>query len=298
MSAPSFLVLDEGPHHAVVVKPVDSVVVRARGVPGPTLLDLAQAQWGTGVRPVHRLDRGTTGCLVFAKTLFGQQALSDAFRRHLVEKRYVALVEGLVPFERLDIDARLLRIDAPEGHKGPLAWQNVDERGQRALTRVRVLARGEGASLVEARPETGRMHQIRVHLASVGHPLVGDALYGAADRGPHPWLHALALSFPAPDGGKRFVFGGPPPAFAARAAALALDLNAAITPIQRSVEDRARAEQARQETDHPRGRARRAEPWGSAAPGHQTSPRGQSGRPGTASAKRKSSRPPKRSPRR
>lgn len=205
MAFPDVPVLDEGPHHAVFDKPAGMVVVRARGVPGPTLLDVAEQRFGKGARPVHRLDRFTTGCCVIAKTPFGQAALSEAFRTRLVDKRYLALVEGACAWDRLDVDARLFRHNDPYAKKGPLAWQTVDERGQRALTRLWVLARGPTHTLVEARPETGRMHQIRVHLAHVGHPLVGDALYGSKETEGRPLLHAYALSFPAPSGGRRFV---------------------------------------------------------------------------------------------
>lgn len=215
------IVVDEGPHHAVLVKPAGMTVVAGRGVPRPTLLDLAVERFGSGVRPVHRIDRVTAGLCVVAKTPFGQQAISEAFRRHLVDKRYLALVEGLPSWDKLDIDARLSRIDDPEashGHKkGPLAWQTVDEAGVRALTRVRVLARGDGVALVEARPETGRMHQIRCHLAHVGHAIVGDKLYGA--KLPFPdergvGLLALAISFPLPHGGRAFVVAPLPEPFA------------------------------------------------------------------------------------
>lgn len=227
-------ILDEGPHHAVLDKPAGVVVVRARGVPGPTVLDVAQERYGAGVRPVHRLDRGTTGCLVVARTPFGQQALSDAFRRHLIDKRYLAIVQGLPSFERLDIDARLARVDEPAARRGPVARQTLDPAGQRALTRVRVWARGEAASLIEARPETGRMHQIRIHCAHVGHPLIGDALYGASEVAERPLLHAAALSFPAPSGGRRFALCPPPADFVAAAARVGIDALAVFQQIAAS----------------------------------------------------------------
>jgi RluA family pseudouridine synthase len=217
-------ILDEGAHYAVFDKPAGITVVAARGVSVPTLLDVAVARFGQGVRPVHRLDKPTTGCCVLAKSPFGQQALSDAFRRHLVDKRYLAVITGAPPWSKLAIDARLLRVDMPEAKRGPLAVQTVDERGQRALTRVRVLARGEALSLVEARLETGRMHQIRAHLAHVGFPLWGDPLYSEAPKGSELSLHAWAISFPVPGGGRRFVVAAPPAAFIARLAAAGVDV--------------------------------------------------------------------------
>jgi len=205
--------LDEGKHHVVVNKPANMVVVPGRGVPGPTLLDVVQEKIGRGARPVHRLDRPTTGCCLFARTAFGEQTLTDAFRRRLVDKRYLALVEGVPEWTKQVLDERLKRVDKPDARKGPLAWQTVAPDGQSALTRVRVLARGEERTLVEARLETGRMHQIRVHLAHAGFPLVGDELYGNAEREDALSLHAWLLSFPSPDGGRRFVAAPLPSSF-------------------------------------------------------------------------------------
>jgi tRNA pseudouridine32 synthase/23S rRNA pseudouridine746 synthase len=230
------IVLDEGPHWAVLDKPAGMTVVGGRGVPRPTLLDLAVERW-PDARPVHRLDKPTTGCCAVAKTAFGQQALSEAFRRHLTDKRYVAVVCGAPLWEKLDVDARLARIDDPDlpkeraGKKGVMAVQTIDEQnGVRALTRLRVLARGDGIALVEARPETGRMHQIRCHLAHVGHPLVGDVLYGATLRdfvvGQDVALHAYALSVPRPEGGRAFVTARVPAAWWAFAAEKNLTLAA------------------------------------------------------------------------
>jgi RluA family pseudouridine synthase len=206
-------VVDEGQHHVVVVKPYNMVVVTGRGAPKPTLLDVAMEQFSPAIRPVHRLDRATFGLVVLAKTLYGQQALSEAFRRHLVDKRYLAVIEGSPTWNSLAIDARLTRVDDPEARKGPLARQTIDENGVRALTRVKIFARGPDYCVVEARPETGRMHQIRAHLSHVGHPIVGDKIYGAQTPLAQNAiaLCAYAVSFPAPSGGRRFATIDPPP---------------------------------------------------------------------------------------
>jgi tRNA pseudouridine32 synthase/23S rRNA pseudouridine746 synthase len=270
------IVLDEGPHWAVLDKPAGMTVVGGRGVPRPTLLDLAVERW-PDARPVHRLDKPTTGCCAVAKTAFGQQALSEAFRRHLTDKRYVAIVVGVPSWDKLDVDARLARVDDPDlprdraGRKGVLAVQTIDEaNGVRALTRLRVLARGDGVALVEARPETGRMHQIRCHLAHVGNPLVGDALYGATLRtfvdGQDVALHACALSVPRPEGGRAFVTARVPAGWWAFAAEKNLSL-AAVDEL-RARFDRAPEPLPRSST--PRGQAAPQSP-GRQASGTQAS---------------------------
>jgi 23S rRNA-/tRNA-specific pseudouridylate synthase len=206
------------------------VVVPGRGVPSPTLLDLAKNQFGKGILPVHRLDRGTEGCLILAKTPFGEHVLSDAFRRHLVKKRYLAVVEGEPKFTRETVDARLLRVDTPDARKGPLAHQTINPVGQSAQTVLRVWATGGGLAVIEARPETGRMHQIRAHLAHTGHPLVGDAAYGATQSfpgGEFP-LWAWALSFPQPRAGRAFVTSPMPALFRNFIDAASLDIAARL----------------------------------------------------------------------
>ena len=205
--------LARGAHWVVYAKPAGMTVVSGRGVVRPTLLDVAIERFPQA-RPVHRLDKPTTGCCIIATSLFGQQSLSEAFRRRLTDKRYCAIVEGVPTWKTLNIDARLARVDDPDlprigGKKAPLAIQTIDEeKGIRALTRVKVLARGNGYALVECRPETGRMHQIRCHLAHVGFPIVGDSLYGATGSFTEEQdlaLHGICLSFPQPEGGRAFV---------------------------------------------------------------------------------------------
>jgi 23S rRNA-/tRNA-specific pseudouridylate synthase len=207
------VLLARGDAWAVYAKPAGMTVVGGRGVVRPTLLDVALENLGAA-KPVHRLDKPTTGCCIVATTTYGQQILSDAFRHRRVDKRYVAIVEGDPTFKELVVDARLARVDdpdmprAPGKRKAPLAIQTIDESGDRALTRLKVLARGDGIALVEARPETGRMHQIRCHLQHVGLPIVGDRLYGA--HGPfipeqELALHAWGVAFPRPEGGRAAV---------------------------------------------------------------------------------------------
>ena len=165
---------------------------------------------------VHRLDRDTSGVMVVARTPAAAAVLREQFQARTVEKRYLALVRGrLLPAEGL--------IDAPIGrHPGLRQRMAVTEAGRPAQTRYRVLAQAPGLSLVEAFPRTGRTHQIRVHLASVGHPVVADALYGRPDpRIGRQALHAAAISLDHPADGRRLRFEAPlPPELAALLARL------------------------------------------------------------------------------
>lgn len=171
---------------------------------------------GSAERPgvVHRLDAGTSGVMVFARTQRAYIALRRAFEAHTaVRKTYLAIVHGApTPREgrlettigRKSWDARRMAIAA--------------SGGKRAVTSWRTLARRGGLSLVEFKIETGRTHQIRVTAAHLGAPVAGDALYGDAKadsrmarRPQRPLLHAAVLEFPHPADGRKMVFGAPPP---------------------------------------------------------------------------------------
>ena len=175
-----------------------------------TLPDLVQALLGAPVTLVHRLDRETTGVTVFARTAAAASALAEAFRAGGPEKTYLALC-GRAPAPPEG------RIDAPLG-KDPTrpGLRRVDPAGDPAATRYRTLRASDRAALVEARPETGRTHQIRVHLASVGAPILGDPRYGGARRVgelaiPRVLLHARRLELDHPATGARLVLEAPVP---------------------------------------------------------------------------------------
>lgn len=156
---------------------------------------------------VHRLDQVTSGLLLHARGKVMQAALSAQFERRQVGKRYEALVQGLVE-EAVGEIALPLICDWPNRPK-----QKVDfERGKPALTRWRVMARDADAhcTRLELEPVTGRSHQLRLHLASIGHPIVGDVLYGAAPA-PRVCLHARSLAFMHPRSGQAMVFESPVP---------------------------------------------------------------------------------------
>lgn len=179
---------------------------------------------------VHRLDRYTTGCLCLAKTAEAQRAIQDQFKARTVEKRYLAIVRHSPKLPQLGS----LLIDEPIArHKRDRLRMVVAAGGRSAQTRIRVLARTTSAALVECELLTGRTHQIRVHLAHLRAPLMGDPLYGGPGKWkdvdglplllPHPALHAWKLSVDHPLTGVRIDAEAPiPDAFRALATSLGL----------------------------------------------------------------------------
>jgi 23S rRNA pseudouridine1911/1915/1917 synthase len=160
---------------------------------------------------VHRLDRDTSGVLAFALSREARAGLIDTFRHHRIERGYLALVEGEPAAEAGTIDAPL-REAWVSGRRG-VARPGEAQRAARTHWRVR--ERLPGAALVEVRLETGRQHQIRVHLAHVGMPVLGDPVYGRPARGRplarRPMLHAFRLAFAHPVTGERVAAESPPP---------------------------------------------------------------------------------------
>lgn len=156
-----------------------------------------------GKRPrlVHRLDQGTSGVIVAAKTQPVAAALSEAFAGRDVKKTYLALVKGALPSaEHGVVDAALVKVE--EGGKSRMILARPGRKGaQAARTGWRVAARSGEYGLLQMSPETGRMHQIRVHLMSLGCPILGDALYGEGQASaPRLMLHAAKLDLPHPEG--------------------------------------------------------------------------------------------------
>jgi 23S rRNA pseudouridine1911/1915/1917 synthase len=158
---------------------------------------------------VHRLDKDTSGLMMVARSERAFERLTAELAARRVSRRYLAIVEGVPP-------ARFT-IDAPIGRdpRDRLRMAVVSpDRGRAAVTHVERLAAGDGVASVECRLETGRTHQIRVHLASRGHPLVGDALYGGRPRAgfSRQALHAWRLGLAHPVSGAALEFDSPPPA--------------------------------------------------------------------------------------
>ncbi|WP_306563725.1 pseudouridine synthase [Aquabacterium sp.] len=160
---------------------------------------------------VHRLDMATSGLLVFARGEVMQRALSVLFQDRQVDKRYVAVVKGLLQQDQGEIDLPLAA-DWPNRPRQMVCF----ERGKPSQTRYEVLARdpGKGETRVALTPITGRSHQLRVHMLALGHPMLGDPFYGDADsqvRAPRLLLHAAALSLPHPQTGEPMHWSSAPP---------------------------------------------------------------------------------------
>jgi RluA family pseudouridine synthase len=187
-------------HLAVVFKPPGMLSVPAPGRrDARTVVGEATRALG-GALPVHRLDEPTSGLMLVARTERCQLALKDLLFRHDVERAYLALVRGRFPTEPTAVRNVLVR-DRGDGRRG--SGSPSTPNGKPAATVFRLVAPvGRNASLVEARLETGRTHQVRIHLAELGYPVLGDPLYGegVARAAPRLALHARLLGFRHPFG--------------------------------------------------------------------------------------------------
>ncbi len=217
-----FSVVHADQHVVVVDKPAGLVVHPGAGAEAATLVHgllarfpvLASIGVGEAHRPgiVHRLDRGTSGLLAVALTAPAYHSLVAQLKARAVERRYLAVVRG-------HLEAPSGLVDAPVAPAtADRTRMSVSAEGREARTRYQVLERFDHPrplSLIECRLETGRTHQIRVHLAAIGHPLLGDARYGGPRTGLgiwRPFLHAHRLAFDHPSSGKRLSSSSPLPA--------------------------------------------------------------------------------------
>src|SRR5690349_11058218 len=206
-------VVYEDDHLLVVDKPAGLVVHPAPGHATGTLVNALLAHLpglkagDDASRPgiVHRLDKDTSGLIVIAKDAATHAALAEQMKEHSTVKRYLALVEGHMPAPEGVIDAPIGR---DPRRRQRMALVSEINGGREARTRFKVLREMRGRSLLELQLETGRTHQIRVHLASVGHPVVGDQTYGQPrpPKPPRMVLHAARLEFAHPITGEWVAF--------------------------------------------------------------------------------------------
>ena len=220
-------ILFEDEHLLVVDKPAGLVVHPAAGNRDGTLVNALLHHCGASLsgiggvaRPgiVHRIDKDTSGLLVVAKTDVAHEGLAKQFAAHKIDRRYLAIVSGIPKTSEGTIDAPLARSAA---NRKKIAIVE-GARGKRAVTHWKRRQLLRDSALVECRLETGRTHQVRVHMASIGHPLVGDPVYGRAGKthgkllrelGFHRQaLHAAELGFTHPVTKRRLSFSSPMPA--------------------------------------------------------------------------------------
>jgi RluA family pseudouridine synthase len=194
VTGPAIRVLFENGDLLAVNKP-EGVISIAEADKGG-LLELLENVFAGKLYPVHRLDRGASGVIVFAKSADAHRYLNGQFDRREVRKTYLALVHGVVTVNRGSINAPIREFGS--GRMG------VDpRRGKPSSTEWKVAEKLPAATLIRVQPATGRRHQIRVHLYHIGHPIVGDLKYGdraLQERFPRLMLHALEIEFALPSG--------------------------------------------------------------------------------------------------
>jgi 23S rRNA pseudouridine1911/1915/1917 synthase len=242
--APALVIRYQDAHVVVVEKPAGLTTMRhpseaaefgarAQRFLPPTLADqlsvlLASGRHSSRLRAVHRLDRDTSGLVVFARTAAAESHLGKQFRAHTIERRYLAIVRGRATSQTIE---SYLIPDRGDGRRGSTPAPGT---GKRAVTHVRVLENLGEFTLVECRLETGRTHQVRIHLGEAGTPICGERVYDRPLHGrpvpdtsgaPRLALHAASLGFDHPATGKRLRWSSPLPA----------DLTALVTRLRKRV---------------------------------------------------------------
>ncbi len=203
----------------VVNKPKGMVVHPANGNPDGTLVNAIMSICkdslsgiGGEIRPgiVHRLDKNTSGAIIIAKNDKAHIALSEELKNHEIKKTYIALVRGFVKENNATINMPIAR------SKKDRKKMDVDKNGKEAITHFKVIKRYQDCTLLEINIETGRTHQIRVHLSHIGYPIIGDDVYS---NGKNKWniegqcLHAKCLDFKHPITGKELHIEAPIPEY-------------------------------------------------------------------------------------
>jgi len=198
------LVVIHSDHHLLLVdKPAGLLSVPGKGEHlADCLLARVQNAFPEGLL-VHRLDRDTSGVMVFALTPHAQRHLGLQFEKRMMKKTYIAQVHGKLEPKEGTVDLPLI-VDWPNRPRQMVCH----ETGKQAVTDWRVVRYGDGTSRVRLYPQTGRSHQLRVHMLAMGHPIMGDPFYaeGEARNAPRLMLHAETLQLRHPDGGKGMRF--------------------------------------------------------------------------------------------
>ncbi len=196
------LVADKPPHLATH----PSLGNHDKTLAGAVAYHMQQAGREFVFRPVHRLDKDTSGAILLGKNAHSAGVLGEALKAHKVARSYLAILKGSLPAAEGVIDAPIARVP------GSVLARRVDPAGERAVTHYKVLAEGDGHLLVRLWLETGRTHQIRVHMAHLGAPVAGDFLYGSEDAAlGRQALHSATLRFVHPVSGAELFFKAPLP---------------------------------------------------------------------------------------
>ena len=220
-------VLHEDEHVVVINKPADMVVHPAIGHRRGTLVNALLGRYGQALggepwRPgiIHRLDEDTSGVIAVARTNASLAFFQEAFRERTVGKRYLALIHGEPRADWMEHAGWIGR--HPKDIRKRAVFAAETDGAKEAYTSVMVRQRGVGYAVAEARPRTGRTHQVRVHLAALGHPVLADRIYSRSDRWPlgardddpkalhRQGLHAWALDLPHPNGSRLRIVAPPP----------------------------------------------------------------------------------------
>jgi 23S rRNA pseudouridine955/2504/2580 synthase len=224
------LLISEDAHTLVFNKPAGLAVQGGSGVTKSLEDLLAVFAKSNGKRPrlVHRLDRDTSGVIIAARTKPAAAFYSEAFASRDARKTYLAIACGGAPEPHEGEIAHALKKSSRKGLDIMEIARPGEAGAQAALTRYKTLAATPETALVELSPETGRMHQLRAHLAAIGHPIAGDAKYGglfhlAGTEIAGLMLHAAALDLPHPEGGRRRYEAPPPEAFVKTLRSLGLE---------------------------------------------------------------------------
>jgi tRNA pseudouridine32 synthase / 23S rRNA pseudouridine746 synthase len=202
------VILHDDDHIVIVDKPAGLLSVPGRGADrADCLIDRLRSEF-IDILLVHRLDLDTSGVMVFARTKAAQANLGQQFEKRVTGKNYLARLHGHLQPDKGRVDLPLI-VDWPNRPR-----QHVNhETGKPAMTDWRVLKRPEGETRVRLSPLTGRSHQLRVHMAALGHPILGDPLYAEGEAAAHPrlMLHAESLRLRHPESGVTMTFSAPCP---------------------------------------------------------------------------------------